>query len=181
MFSKLSTLILNALGWKIEGEYPHHQKKMVLTVAPHTSAWDVPLGFLIRSSIKADIKYIGKKSLFAPPFGFILKWLGGYPVDRDKNTNFVEATIKIFHAKEEFTLVLTPEGTRKKVDRFKTGFYYIAKGANVPILMVKFDFGNKVVGFSNLFYPGDDAEADIEFIWNHYRGVVGKVPRYSIT
>lgn len=172
---KLSTAILNIFGWKIEGGIPPDLKKYVVIAVPHTSAWDFPLGVLSRSGIDADIKFIGKKSLFKPPFGWLMYKLGGYPVDRSKSRNFVQSVVDIFDHHKEFAIALAPEGTRQKVEKLKTGFYYIAKGAGVPILFVSFDYGSKVVKYDpEVFYPTDDAEADLAHIWNYYKGIKGK-------
>ncbi|OSY89335.1 acyltransferase [Tenacibaculum holothuriorum] len=164
------------LGWKLVGEFPTDLKKYVVIGAPHTSWKDFPIAILARNSWGTKINYIGKKSLFKPPFGFIFKWLGGAPVDRSKSNNLVDAIIKVFDSKDEFRLALSPEGTRQKVDKWKTGFYYIAKGAGVPIVMFTLDFGRKQVAVSEPFYPTDNMEKDIETIKSFYNGVVGANP-----
>ncbi len=178
MISKISAFILKLLGWKIVGEYPHHLKKFIIIPMPHTSNWDFPLGILVRTvwDPTREVKFLGKDSLFKPPYGFLFYWLGGYPVDRSKSNNFVQAVVDLFNSKEKFAIVVAPEGTRKRVEKLKTGFYYIAKGANAPIIMCKFDYGNKEINFSEPFYTTDDKEADFEFIGNHFRGVKGKIP-----
>ncbi|MCP3929909.1 MAG: acyltransferase [Bacteroidetes bacterium] len=179
MFGNLSKFILKMLGWKFTGEYPHHYKKFVLIVIPHTSSWDFPTGLLVRSSWKSDIKFVGKKTLFRFPFGGIFRWLGGYPVDRKRSQNFVDAVVDVFNEKEEFAICIAPEGTRKKVEKLKTGFYYIAKGAGIPIIPVKFDFEHKIIGIGEPIFPSDSKEADIEKIERFFRGVKGKVPENS--
>lgn len=179
MFSIISKFLLRLWGFRIEGRYPHEIKKMVVIVFPHTSNWDFPLGVLVRSAVKAKINYVGKASLFKFPFGGFFRWLGGYPVDRSKNNNFVDAVIDIFNKEDQFAITLTPEGTRSKVEKLKTGFYYIAHGANVPIVMVKFDWGRKVVGFSDPFYTTGNYEADIIKILDYYKGVKGYHPAFA--
>lgn len=179
MFHAINKWIFRRWGWKIEGNYPYDVKKFVIIVVPHTSSWDFPVGLLVRSVLKADIKFVGKASLFRPPFGWLFRSLGGYPVDRSKRNNFVDAVVDIFNREERFALSIAPEGTRHRVDRLKTGFYYIALGAKVPIVRVKFDWGNKIVGFSDPFYPTGDIEADMEEIIAYFRGVQGRVPAYS--
>lgn len=178
MLPFLSKLILKILGWKIVGEYPHHLKKFILVVVPHTSNWDFPLGIMVRTvwDPKRAVKFIGKDSLFKRPHGFFFYWLGGYPVDRSKRNNFVQAVVDIFNSKEKFAIVLAPEGTRKRVEKLKTGFYFIAKGAQAPLILVKFDYEHKEVKFSEPFYTTENQEADFEFIDNHFRGVKGKIP-----
>ncbi|MDX1943612.1 MAG: lysophospholipid acyltransferase family protein [Saprospiraceae bacterium] len=174
MFSAISKWILRLWGWKIEGQYPHELKKFVIIVVPHTSNWDFPLGLLVRSALKASIRYVGKASLFRQPFGWIFRALGGYPVDRRKRSNFVDAVVDIFNREEKFALTIAPEGTRQKVEKLKTGFYYIALGAKVPIVMVKFDWGKKIIGFSQPFYPSGSIGEDMKFIEQYYQGVKGK-------
>ncbi|MEL7117810.1 MAG: lysophospholipid acyltransferase family protein [Bacteroidota bacterium] len=174
-----SKWLLNLLGWKITGRYPEEIKKFIIIVLPHTSNWDFPLGLLVRKALKQDIKYLGKSSLFKPPFGWIFKSLGGYPVFRDKRTKFVDAVIDIFKKEEELVITVAPEGTRSKVEKLKTGFYYMALGANIPVCLVKFDYGNKEVDFGKLLYPSGNIEEDLAIIHDHYRGVKGKRPEKS--
>ncbi len=180
MISSLSAFILKLLGWKLQGNYPYSIKQFILAVAPHTSNWDFPLGLLARSALKAKIMFAAKDSLFKPPFGGLFRWLGGYPVDRSGSANMVEAITKIFSRETELVLCIAPEGTRKKVDRLRTGFYYIAKGAGIPIVLCKFDYGRKVIEFDAPFYPTDDVKADFEYFMNFFKGVKGKRPEMSI-
>ena len=132
------------LGWKLLGEFPKVDKCLVIVV-PHTSWVDFLLGLLVRKVVNEEINYIGKKSLFKPPFGWYFRWMGGAPIDRDKSTYRVSAIANIFDGRQKFRLALSPEGTRKKVTEWKTGFYYIAKATGAPIVLVAFDFGKKQV------------------------------------
>lgn len=181
MRARISALIMKLFGLKIVGKYPYHAKKVVLIAGPHTSYWDFPVGLLIRSASKIDVKYVGKASLFKPPLGWIMKALGGVPVDRSKRNNFVDSVVDVFDSKEEFAVLFAPEGTRKKVEKLKTGFYYIAKGAGVPILPIIFDFGNKEFRWLDLIYPTDNVEEDIEKIESLFRGVKGYSSKNSFT
>ncbi|HSM48074.1 MAG TPA: 1-acyl-sn-glycerol-3-phosphate acyltransferase [Draconibacterium sp.] len=148
-------------GWQIVGEYPYHLPKLVVAVAPHTSAWDFIVGLAVRSRLKLHhVKFLGKQELFKPPFGFIFRWLGGTPVDRFSKRNLVEQVVDQFNENDRFTIVLSPEGTRKKVNRLRSGFYHIAVGALAPILMVGFDFANRKIILSEPFYPTGNFEAD---------------------
>ena len=167
------------LGWKIENSFPKEPKKYVVIVAPHTSWVDFPISILTRLSLGTMIHFIGKSSLFRFPFGYLFRALGGTPVDRSKSTNLVEAVIKIFNDKDTFRLALSPEGTRKKVEKWKTGFYYIAKGAKVPIVMVTLDFGNKKIKIYEPYYPTDIIEKDFQYFHQFYKGVKGKNPELS--
>lgn len=167
------------MGWKIQGDFPLHLKKCVVAVVPHTSWHDFYIGIIIRNVWRAEINFVGKKSLFRAPFGSYFRWMGGTPIDRTKSTDFVTATAKVFDTKDVFRLALAPEGTRKKVDKLKTGFYYIAKAADVPILMVAFDFENKQVKIAKPITISDDLEADFKKINAFFKGVNGKVAKYS--
>lgn len=151
--------------------------KSVVIVGPHTSNWDFILGLAIRSKLRLQhFKFLGKKELFDGPFGFFFRKLGGFPVDRSAKHNMVDQVVALFNAHETFTLVVSPEGTRKKVERLRTGFYHIAKKAGVPIIMVAFDFGHKQAFFSVPFFPGNDEEADLQNIIGFYAPVKGKIP-----
>lgn len=177
--SRISTWILKCLGWKIVGNIPADLKKFICAVVPHTSNWDFPLGILVRSALNRNVKFIGKHTLFKFPYGFIFYWLGGYPVNRKKSANMVDAVVKIFNEKENFGICLAPEGTRKKVDKLKTGFYHMAKKAGVPIILVQFDYEHKVFVFREPFYPTNDESADFELINNYFKGVKGFNPSLS--
>ena len=168
-------------GWKSSGQFPYEIKKYVIIVAPHTSAWDFIVGVIARKVFRLEkAKYLGKQELFKPPFGFIFRWLGGYPVDRSQHRNLVDEVVKVFNSHDEFGIALSPEGTRKRVDKLRTGFYNIAKGANVPIVMVGLDFANKQVFFSNPFYASDNQEADFEHILKFFRPIQGKTPEHGL-
>jgi len=179
MSGKLSGFILSMFGFKIVGEVPVHLNKYVIAVVPHTSNWDFPLGLLVRAYMRQDIKFIGKHTLFKPPFGWIFRWLGGYPVDRSKSSNYVDGVVDVIQKEEKFALCLAPEGTRKKVDRLKTGFYFIAKKAGIPLILVRFDFGTKTISISDPYYTTDDMEKDFEFIYEYFKGAVGLNPGKS--
>ena len=173
--------LLRLWGWKITGSYPYDEPKFVMAVAPHTSNWDFIVGLLVRCSMRLRPNYVGKDSLFRPPHGFFFRWLGGIPVDRSQSHNFVSATAEAFKREPKMQLVIAPEGTRKKVDRFRTGFYYIAREAGVPIVLCKFDWENKTVFFDpEFFHTTEDAEKDLDYLWNYFKGIKGAVPEKSI-
>ncbi len=173
-------LLYDLWGWKVEGKFPTTEPKYLVVVAPHTSNWDFPVGLLVRKVQDAKIYYIAKSSLFRWPFGAIFRALGGYPVNRKKSHNFVEAVVELFNSKEEFAISITPEGTRKRVDRFRTGFYYIAKGANIPLVLTRFDWPKKTLTISDPYWIGGDIEKDMEEILAFFRKGVGKNPEYGI-
>ena len=154
---------------------------MVIAVAPHTSTWDFPIGVLTNSAGKFRANYMGKHTLFTPPFGFIFRWLGGIPVDRSSKHNLVAATVEAFKREPRIHLVIAPEGTRKKVEKFKSGFYHIARLAGAPICLCKFDFDKKEVFFDPvLFWPTENEEADMVYIWNYFKGVRGAKPELGV-
>ncbi|WP_282072330.1 1-acyl-sn-glycerol-3-phosphate acyltransferase [Polaribacter atrinae] len=169
-------ILYTILGWKLENDFPQEPKKYVVIAAPHTSWLDFPIAILSRITSGTMVHFIGKSSLFKGPFGFFFKALGGTPVDRSKSTNMVDAVIDVFNTKEEFRLGISPEGTRKKVDKWKTGFYYIAKGAKVPIVMATLDFKNKKIKISKPYYTTDNIEADFEVFYSFFKDVKGKNP-----
>ena len=168
------------LKWEIVGEkLPTDLKQYIVIAVPHTHWLDFPMGLLLRKISGVSINFIGKKELFIWPFGWYLRKIGGYALDRSSAQNTVDAYVQLFNENPELKISLAPEGTRKKVTKWKTGFYYIAKEAKVPIVMVAFDFGKKQHKISKPFYPTDDVTADFEFMHKFFEGVVGKVPEYS--
>lgn len=167
-------------GFKILGNYPHEIKKKIVIVIPHTSNWDFPLGVLTKFAMPLDLNYVGKASLFKPPFGFFFRALGGVPVDRSKSNNYVASRVEEFRNRDAFTLVIAPEGTRKKVNRLRTGFYYIALQAGIPIIMCQFDWAKKEVVFREPFYPSGDWDADLLIIKDYFKDVQGKRPDAAI-
>ncbi|WP_442267739.1 1-acyl-sn-glycerol-3-phosphate acyltransferase [Tenacibaculum sp. ZS6-P6] len=164
------------LGWKVTGSFPKDLKKYIVIGAPHTSWKDFHIAILARNTVGVKINYIAKASLFKPPFGFIFRKLGGTPVNRTKSSNLVDSIVSIFEEKEEFRLALSPEGTRQFTEKWKTGFYYIAKGANVPIVMFAFDFGNKQIKVAEPYYLTDDKENDFNHFLNFYKDIVPAKP-----
>ena len=150
-------------------------------MAPHTSGWDIVVGVLYRNIIGIrGAKFFGKKELFDSPLGFIFKSLGGLPVDRFSKQKLVETAIEIFNTNEKFILALSPEGTRKKVEKLKTGFYHIAKGAKVPIVMAGIDFKNKKLYLSEPFYTSDNEEEDIRKVICFFAPIQGKNPELGM-
>lgn len=175
-------LYFKLFGWKFDGKIPHHLPKFIIIVAPHTSNSDFFLGIMVRSLLRLkNAKYLGKSSLFKPPFGFIFSWLGGYPVDRSKFNNLVEAVADIFNSKDKFIIALAPEGTRKKVEKLKTGFYHIAKKAQVPIVAIGFDYGSKTIHIMDPFIPGDSIKDDFKKVIEFFSQSKGDIPENGVT
>ncbi|MEM8508389.1 MAG: 1-acyl-sn-glycerol-3-phosphate acyltransferase [Bacteroidota bacterium] len=171
-------IYFKVLGWQLVGEFPD-VKKCVVIVIPHTHWLDFPLGVIVRKVLNREIHYIGKKSLFQPPFGWFFRWMGGTPVDRSKKQKMVDAVADVFDSKEIFRFALAPEGTRKKVKALRTGFYYIAKKAEVPIVMVAFDYGKKQVKFSEPLWTTDNINLDFRKVRQFFKGVKGRIPEWS--
>ncbi len=164
-------------GWKITGSFPYEYKKMVLIVAPHTSWQDLFLGFAARQQLKiTNAKFLGKKELFVGPLGWLLHRLGGTPVDRFSKQGMVEQVAALFAANENFILAMAPEGTRKRVDKLRSGFYHIARQAQVPILPVGFDFEKKQVIIGTALFTTADEAADMKKIIAFFSVVKGKNP-----
>jgi 1-acyl-sn-glycerol-3-phosphate acyltransferase len=178
--SKLyKVLFFKLMGWKIAGAIAPTTKKCVMIVVPHTSWHDFYLGLFTRGIVQLDMHFVGKKELFKFPFGIYFKWMGGVPLDRTPGQNKVEAIAQIFKEREIFRMAIAPEGTRKKVTEWKTGFYYIALQAKVPIIPVAFDFGEKTVRLGNEFMPTGNLEEDIKYLQSFFKGVQGKIPANS--
>lgn len=164
------------MGWKIVGTIDPTIKKCVMMVMPHTSNHDFYLGIFTRGILGLEMNWVGKKELFRFPFGYYFKYMGGEPLDRSGGLNKVDSIAAIFKKRDVFRLAVAPEGTRKKVSELKTGFYYIAMKADVPIIPVAFDFGKKEVNLGAAFQPTGNIEADLEILKKHYVGVKGKIP-----
>ncbi|MBI1767503.1 MAG: lysophospholipid acyltransferase family protein [Bacteroidetes bacterium] len=181
MLRPIYILIFKLIGWKIEGSFPKELRKYIAAVAPHTSNWDFVIGVMARSILKMQrAKFLGKSQLFAAPFGWFFRAIGGYPVDRSSSHEMVHQVVSIFNSHEEFILALAPEGTRKKVDRLKTGFYYIAKQAKVPIIPCGFDYAKKKVIVGSPFYPAENLEDDMKLLTRFYASIKGKNPELGI-
>lgn len=168
-------------GWKIEGQFPPGLKKFVVAIGPHTSNWDFIVGVAARSILRLQhAKFLGKSQLFKPPFGWFFRAIGGYPVERSKSSDMVEQVAAIIRRHDEFILAMAPEGTRRKVERLRTGFYYIAKAAGIPVIPVGFDFGKRAVIIGEPLYPGD-VESDMNTLIHFFAGVQGRNPGLGIS
>ena len=177
----LYTFLFKLFSWKFEGKLQNDLNKFIVIVIPHTSNWDFPLGIMVRSILRLNsTKYLGKSQLFKPPFGFIFRSLGGYPVDRSKNNNLVDAVVELFNSKEKFSIALAPEGTRKKVPKLKKGFYYISKKAKVPIIMIGFDYQGKCIKINEPFLPSDNILKDFKYIIDFFSTCKGVYPENGV-
>jgi 1-acyl-sn-glycerol-3-phosphate acyltransferase len=178
----LYLLLFKTFGWKVKGSMPPDIKKFIIAVAPHTSNWDFIVGLAARSILRIHkAQFLGKSQLFKPPFGWFFRALGGHPVQRTTSEDMVEQVVRIFNDHDQFILAMAPEGTRKKVQKLRTGFYYIAKGARVPIIPVGFDFAKRAVIVGPTLFPSDHFEADMQKILSFYRTVRGRNPEYGLS
>jgi len=175
MLAVLSKFILRVLGWTLDENLPP-QKKYVLVAAPHTSNWDLPLGLLYMSAVCMRFNWLGKHTIFRGPPEKILRSLGGIPIDRRIRSGFIEQMSELFDSHETMILAITPEGTRSKTLYWKTGFYYIALHAKVPITLGYLDYKEKKLGVGYSFLPSGDIEKDMETIRVFYRGKTGRHP-----
>jgi 1-acyl-sn-glycerol-3-phosphate acyltransferase len=172
-------------GWKIAGTFPYELKKMILVVAPHTSWKDILVGLAVRYELKIDhAKFLGKKELFEGPLGRVFRNLGGIPVDRfsklERKKGIVDQAVRLFNENENFILGISPEGTRKRVEKLKTGFYQIAKNAHIPMVLVGFDFKNKQVVLGAPFFVSEFEEADFKRIIDFFSTIEGANPAMGL-
>lgn len=170
-----SMICLKLFGWRVQGKMPD-TKKIVIIAAPHTSNWDLPFTLFVAFVLKIKIFWMGKDTIFKPPFKGICKWLGGIPIDRSRSNSVVTQSIEQFNKKQEFALAIPPSGTRSKVTYWKTGFYHIAMGAKVPIVLGFLDYKRKIGGLGPTIHPTGNLDADMEHIRAFYRGITGKYP-----
>lgn len=175
MFRPIARLVFKLWGWKVVDHRPAGLGQAIYVVAPHTSNWDFVVGVFARSIARLDsARYLAKKQLFVWPFGWLFRALGGYPVDRSKHTNITDQVVGYFRTIPDFCIGITPEGTRKQVNTWKTGFWRIAKGAGVPLILTSFDYGRKEVTFREPFWVTDDMDADIKWMMDHFKQFKGR-------
>jgi len=175
IFRSLAILYLKMIGWRREGSLPDIPKYVII-VAPHTSNWDFPIGLAFALDLKLKGYWLGKDSLFRWPFHGFVRWLGGIPIDRSRSSDVVAQIVKLFNERAKLTMVVAPEGTRKKVAYWKSGFYHIARGAGVPVVLAFIDYLRRAGGIGPVFKPTGNIETDMEFIRSFYEKVTGKYP-----
>jgi len=171
----LSNSIMRLAGWRVDGGLPNIPKYIIIAV-PHTSNWDFLMFLGVIFRLKVNIRFMGKAELFRSPFGWFFYYCGGIPVDRSKSQGLVEQMMNACNQSEKFILIIAPEGTRHGVKEWKRGFYHIAKGAGIPIVMAKVDGKKKTMRVGEIFHPTEDAEADMKAIQNSFKGMVGLNP-----
>tara|TARA_R110002124_G_scaffold26614_1_gene95764 strand:- start:80 stop:637 length:558 start_codon:yes stop_codon:yes gene_type:complete len=168
MFSQSIAFLFQLTGWRIKGTAPFEVKKAIWVVIPHTSNFDFFIGLGTRAVLKMDIGYLAKKELFRWYSGWFFRKLGGYPVERKKATNLVDAVAKTFQEHDTIHIAIAPEGTRKDVKKLKSGFYYMALGAQVPIIPVCFNWTAQQVIIGNPLFPTGDFNTDVQKIYAFY-------------
>ncbi len=170
-----SIAFLKLAGWRVEGRLPAEAHKSVLIAAPHTSNWDLPYTLMAAFALRLHPYWMGKASIFRGPFGPVMRWLGGIPVRREQSNNLVAASVAALVAADgPVQLIVPPEGTRGRTREWKTGFYFIAQGAKLPIVMAYMDYTHKRVGLGPLFHPSGDVAADLAAIKAFYAPLRGK-------
>ncbi|MBK8900136.1 MAG: lysophospholipid acyltransferase family protein [Anaerolineaceae bacterium] len=173
-FSKaVAVFFLWLFGWRVVGALPN-VPKMVIIGAPHTSNWDFPLTMALMFYLGVSFNWMAKKEMFAPLVARLLLWLGGVPVDRKGANGLVGQTVAVIQRRAKIVLAIAPEGTRSKVDRWRTGFYHIAYEANIPIVPLLVDYGRKTLTITEPLIPSGDVETDLPLLQGRYVGVTGK-------
>jgi 1-acyl-sn-glycerol-3-phosphate acyltransferase len=184
----ISLMLFKISGWKFIGEYPQEYQKSVMIAAPHTSNWDILFARAAFFILRVPVKFTIKEEWLKTPIGPILRWLGAIGIERkDKNDpnrkkkiSFVDAMVEIFNQREKLVILITPEGTRKYVKEWKSGFYHIANGAGVPIILGFLDYEKKEAGIGPTIHPTGNFEEDLEKIKSFYRTVKGKYPEQGV-
>jgi 1-acyl-sn-glycerol-3-phosphate acyltransferase len=167
--------MLGLFGWRIEGALPD-VPKMVIIIAPHTSNWDFFIGLMAKFALRLEVRYMAKNSLFWWPLGLIMRAVGGIAVNRSSAADVTATSERAFARREHLVLVITPEGTRSRVERWKSGFHRIAAAAKVPIVLVVLDYARKVVRLGPAFEAGADYPADLATIRSHVSAAMAKHP-----
>ena len=173
VWRRLCAQLLRATGWKLVGTLPD-VPKLVLIAAPHSSWWDGVWGLLFRSALGADIAFMAKRELFRGPLGWLLRKAGGIPIERASASGVVEQMSRRFAESDRLWLGIAPEGTRQRVEKWKNGFWHIARAARVPILPVYFDYPSRTIGLGPVFEPTDDLAADTAALRAFYAPFRGK-------
>lgn len=180
MIKKIASFLFYLLGWKVEGNIPSDIKKYIVIAAPHTSNWDFLYARLAFLAMGIPLKFFIKEEWFFFPMNYFLKYLGGIPVNRSKKQNLTDQMADVFKNHDELAIMIPPEGTRSYNPKWKKGFYYISKKADVPIILGYVDYENKIGGLGPVFYITEDVEKDIETMKNFYRKIKGKYPEKGV-
>lgn len=179
MIRFIAKLYFGLIGWKARYNVPPGLRKYVMIAAPHTSNWDFPITMAALSLMRVKTNFLAKRELFKFPLGVIMRFFGGIPVDRSRNTGMVDTMIAELGKHDDLVLMIPVEGTRGYVKEWKSGFYRVAMGAGVPIVLGYLDYGRKEAGLAKAFYPTGDYEKDLRVIQDFYRGMKAKHPERS--
>ncbi len=181
VLAALARALFRLTGWRVEGSLPDLPRLIVVS-APHTSNWDGVILVLAALVFRVRLRYLVKHTLLRPPLGWLVRLTGGVPINRTARFNAVEQAVQAFHANDRLALAISPEGTRKPVEYWKTGFYYIALGAGVPLALGYIDYARRCAGIGPIIVPSGDLEADMALIEAFYAPIVGRHPsRMSAT
>jgi 1-acyl-sn-glycerol-3-phosphate acyltransferase len=172
----LALIFFKFSGWKAEGRRPDIPKYVIIA-APHTSNWDFVYTLCLAFILKIAPHIMMKSEWFRGPLGPFLRWLGAFPIDRSTSRNVVAQSVNAFHVHTRMVMVVPPTGTRKRVTYWKTGFYYIATGARVPIVLGYLDYGRKAGGIGPILQPTGDIRADMTVVRDFYMDIAGKYPK----
>ena len=178
MLQAIAKLILRIGGWEMVGELPA-EKRAVVIAAPHTSNWDGFWALVYKVAVQLDIHFFAKRSLFWFPLNILLRALGGVPLDRKRAGSAVDQAIEMFNTKESYYFGLAPEGTRSRADHWKSGFYRIAEGADVPVVLGFLDYGKRQIGIGPTLKLSGDPQKDLEFFRGFYKDVKGRRPEMA--
>lgn len=173
LWQRAAKMSLRLVGWQLVADLPATQK-FLLVGAPHTSNWDFPIALLMMASLGLKLRWIGKDSLFRGIKGPVMRGLGGIPVKRDGRKNFVGQIVDLYNSRDEMVITIAPEGTRKYLDHWKTGFYHIALNAKIPIALGFLDYPRKICGVGGYFTPSGNQEDDLKTLREFYADKVGK-------
>ena len=163
---------INISGWTIKGQVPD-EDKIVIIAAPHTSNWDFVLAMLAIFGLNIKVRWLGKHSIFKPGFKKIFEWLGGIPVYREDPSTLIDKVVRIVKKEKSIVIAMTPEVTRKKVTRWKTGFLRIANLTKSKILLISIDAPTKSIQIGKIFNPSGNSEIDLALIQNYYKSFRG--------
>jgi len=175
LLERSAKISLRMIGWSLVAELPLTQK-FLLVGAPHTSNWDFPIALLMMAGLGLRLRWIGKDALFRGIKGPIMRGLGGIPVKRGARKNFVSQIVDLYNSRDEMVITIAPEGTRKYLDHWKTGFYHIALNAKIPVALGFVDYSKKTCGVGGYFIPSGDQAADLEILQEFYDDKTGKFP-----
>ena len=175
---QIGTGVMNLLGWQVVGRYPD-VPKLIIAGGPHTSYWDGIIAFSTVVSLDLDVRVIAKKPLFRGPMGYVMNWLHAIPVRQDTPEGTVDQMVQEFGRRDQLVVGVAPEGTRSKVEHWRTGFYRIDEKSGVPILTIALDYKTRRVVVGPTIIPSGNVKADFQKMWSFMRKATPKNPAYA--